>query len=197
MSLRAEFFCGRQPQARSAARTQQPPRPSRNAPENQAPQPAQNAPSFIVKQKLLLTKKLRPSSGALLIQAGGDASRTSRIISRAFASSTGITRNHIVPGDCPSQRTPILFSRRQSCNNLANAPSSPLQIPTEAALGFHSCVVAVCSAGSSPSVKAEDSIPTNGEASYMSPRSSFARAASEANVRAAYFGRGIPSSKTK
>src|SRR6267378_2675515 len=161
MSLPAEFSCARQPQARRVARTRQPPRPSRNAPENQAPQPAQNAPSFIVKQKLLLRKNLRPSSGALLIQAGGDASRTSRMISRAFASSTGITRNHIVPGDCPSQRTPILFSRRQSCNNFANAPSSPLQIPTEAALGFHACAGAVCSTGSSPSVKAEASILTN------------------------------------
>src|SRR5712671_3668166 len=197
MFLLAEFSCARQPQACRAARIPQLPRPSRNARENQSPQPAQNAPSFIVKQKLLLRKNLRPSSCALLLQAGGDASRTSRMISRAFASSAGITRNNIVPGDCPSQRTPILFSRRQSCNNFANAPSSPLQIPTEAALGFHSCVVAVCSAGSSPSVKAEASIPTNGEASYMSLRSSFARAASEANVRTAYFGRGIPSSKTK
>src|SRR6267378_3333914 len=197
MSLPAEFSCGRPPPASPAGHTPQAPRPSRNARENKAPQPAQNAPSFIVKQKLLLRKNLRPSSCALLVQAGGDASRTSRMISRAFASSTGITRNHIVPGDCPSQRTPILFSRRQSCNNLANAPSSPLQIPTEAVLGVHTCVGAVCSTGSSPSVKAEDSIPTNGEASYMSLRSSFARAASEANVRTAYFGRGIPSSKTK
>src|SRR6266853_1490525 len=197
MFLRAEVFCGPRQQVCPAAHTPQPLRPSRNARENQAPQPAQNPPGFIVKQKLLLRKNLRPGSCALLIQAGGDASRTSRMISRAFASSAGITRNHMIPGDCPSQRTPILFSRKQSCNNLASAPSSPLQIPTEAALGFHACVGAVCSTGSFPRAKADASIPTNGEASYMLLRSFFARAASEANVRTAYFGRGIPSSKTK
>src|SRR5260370_1475914 len=70
----------------------------------------------IVKQKNAFEKNSRTNrwTNSICRQAGGEASITSRMISRAAASSDGIAKRRMIPGGVLAQRTPIPFSRKQS-----------------------------------------------------------------------------------